>query len=472
MYRVLVVDDEPYVIEGLRLMIDWEKYGFEIADTAMSGTEALEKFNASVHDLVVIDVCMPETDGLSVIEEVKRQGYRGGIIVLTGYTEVDYARRAMSLGVKYFLNKPLDTEEFDEVLVEIKKELECRDKLKGDIAVKDGLAAAKRHRLLRGDSDAAGVLVVYSEDNAIDENALPESAYIYENYKNYTILLINGDFPSESERAFEALKRLNSDIIGARKASEGESIEECCKGALDSLRYRISPEKGTMYDYSNTADTLINPLDISDYADRVIAETELCNTKNAYKTIDDFFAIIEASAKPENYTMLFVSYMIVRINKLIIRYGGNPDKVIGSRLKFENESLIGLAGYRDALKDICAVTIECQREHKRENDGEIFEVVESYIKEHFREHIVIQDIAKQMYTSPGYLGTLFSKKVGVSIKEYIHTMRMEEAVRLMNETDLSLNDIAYKVGYNNYNNFYNRFERFFGMSPKKCRKSL
>ena len=84
----------------------------------------------------------------------------------------------------------------------------------------------------------------------------------------------------------------------------------------------------------------------------------------------------------------------------------------------------------------------------------------------------MQDIAKRMYTSPGYLGTVFTKKMGISIKEYLHTMRMEEAVRLMTQTDMSLSEIAYNVGYNNYNNFYHHFERFFGMTPREYKDAM
>ena len=129
MYKVLVADDEPYVIEGLDIMIDWLGNGFEIVDRAYSGTEALERFTESSPDLIVVDINMPGIDGLDLIEKVVKGGYEGEIIILTGYTEVDYARRAMTYGVKYFINKPVDTDEVHDALRAVKKNLMKKEHL-------------------------------------------------------------------------------------------------------------------------------------------------------------------------------------------------------------------------------------------------------------------------------------------------------------------------------------------------------
>ena len=114
MYKVLIADDEPYVIEGLQLMVDWDKYGFTIAGTAMSGAEALSSINTLKPDLIVVDIKMPGMNGIELVKAATEQGYRGSIMILTGYTEADYARSVMKYGVKHFVNKPVDPEEIHE----------------------------------------------------------------------------------------------------------------------------------------------------------------------------------------------------------------------------------------------------------------------------------------------------------------------------------------------------------------------
>ena len=99
-------------------------------------------------------------------------------------------------------------------------------------------------------------------------------------------------------------------------------------------------------------------------------------------------------------------------------------------------------------------------------------MAKQYINEHFREPMIIKDIAKMLYTTPGYLGVIFTKNMGVNIREYVNGLRMEEALRLMQETDMGMSEIAYDVGYNNYSYFYVKFEKYFGMTPIQYKKGL
>ncbi len=101
-----------------------------------------------------------------------------------------------------------------------------------------------------------------------------------------------------------------------------------------------------------------------------------------------------------------------------------------------------------------------------------FEKIERYIRAHYRENIVIKDMARELYISPAYLGLLFSREAGTSIKEYAHSIRMEQIVTGMVNEEKAIKDLAYEAGYNNYNNFFAWFERFFGVSPEQFRKAI
>lgn len=126
-YSVLLVDDEPRAIEGLQFFIDWERLGFHVCGTCGTGEEALQLVSSLSPDVVVTDICMPEMDGLDFIQYVRdRQAQRPEFVVLSGYAEFGYARRALQLGVVHYLLKPVVVEEASDVLQQVRTRLDLR----------------------------------------------------------------------------------------------------------------------------------------------------------------------------------------------------------------------------------------------------------------------------------------------------------------------------------------------------------
>ena len=112
-------------------------------------------------------------------------------------------------------------------------------------------------------------------------------------------------------------------------------------------------------------------------------------------------------------------------------------------------------------------------EHRNKNGaGTDFGKIERYISEHYRESITIKGIAGSLYISSSYLGALFARYAGVSIKEYIHSLRIAEIVEGMSDENKTIKELVYEAGYNNYNNFFSWFSRFTGTSPEEFRKTL
>ncbi len=116
MYRVLIVDDEPIIVEGLRKSIKWETYGCQVVATAHSGIEALELIKEKEPQLIISDISMPGMDGLQMIAAIKSQFPHVQITILTGYRDFDYAQEAIRLGVTRFLLKPSKMDELQEAV--------------------------------------------------------------------------------------------------------------------------------------------------------------------------------------------------------------------------------------------------------------------------------------------------------------------------------------------------------------------
>lgn len=129
MYKVMIVDDEPSIRTGLPKLIDWEAYDFSISAVARNGDDALRQLEKEYPDLIITDIKMPILDGFGLIHYIRKDLNDSNMpfIILSGYDEFEFARRALQYNVKSYLIKPVDEEELISLLEEIRKELTKED---------------------------------------------------------------------------------------------------------------------------------------------------------------------------------------------------------------------------------------------------------------------------------------------------------------------------------------------------------
>lgn len=117
MLRVLLVDDEPFIVQGLSVLIDWNKEGYEIAATAADGREALSYLRENKVDLIVADIRMPVMTGLELLETIRREGISDAyFVILSGYSDFEYAKQAIRYQCMDYVLKPVEKEELLEIL--------------------------------------------------------------------------------------------------------------------------------------------------------------------------------------------------------------------------------------------------------------------------------------------------------------------------------------------------------------------
>lgn len=116
MYKVVIIDDEPIIVEGLTRSIHWDKWGCQVVGTANDGMEGLKVIQRERPHIVFTDICMPGMDGLTMIAGMKSQFEQTQITILTGFQDFDYAQQAIRLGVTRFLLKPSKMEELSEAV--------------------------------------------------------------------------------------------------------------------------------------------------------------------------------------------------------------------------------------------------------------------------------------------------------------------------------------------------------------------
>ncbi|MCD9025876.1 response regulator [Cohnella silvisoli] len=125
MYKLILVDDEADVREGVLSEIEWEAHGFQVSDVAENGREALEMIEKSVPDVIVTDIRMPFMDGLQLSEQIRREYPSTKIIILTGFDEFEYARKAIHLNIEEFVLKPFSAGDLLQALQKVKGRLDA-----------------------------------------------------------------------------------------------------------------------------------------------------------------------------------------------------------------------------------------------------------------------------------------------------------------------------------------------------------
>jgi len=125
MLKVLLVDDEPSVIQLLENLIDWKSWGYTICGTASNGEEALEILKQSNPHLAIVDINMPRLNGLQLLHQASEILYlRTKFIILSAYNDFEYAKTAMRYGVCDYILKPIDDEEMIPTLKRVRKQID------------------------------------------------------------------------------------------------------------------------------------------------------------------------------------------------------------------------------------------------------------------------------------------------------------------------------------------------------------
>ena len=197
--RVLLVDDEPFITQGLKLLIDWKAEGCEVAGCVQNGLEAIDFLKKEKADLVVTDIRMPRCDGLELLERVKNEGISEAyFIVMSGYDEFGYAQKALRYGCVDYIVKPVDREE---LLSAVRKacQLDARAKEEEERISELEQAAQDQYSIaaLIGtyDSDGGQGMTIVCKEN-MDRIA----AAIEENDKNEIIKQVNAFFDETREK--------------------------------------------------------------------------------------------------------------------------------------------------------------------------------------------------------------------------------------------------------------------------------
>lgn len=502
MKKVMLVDDEVFITDGLMAIIDWAGLGLEVVHRATNGEEAIRKYNDNPVDIIVTDINMPIKTGLELVQEVKSINPNVKFIILSGYDEFSYAQKAITYGVENYILKPINEEELE---VALKKLIDNIAKEKN--IINKGLdKTGKLLAFLNGKFDFKEVIGI-KDDMYVDfykEKYTVSNVFI--NGKKDKELYINIDSVVESvfKTQYEVLYQFDGQIViinGWEKSTTNDEILEL----YNQLKERLIEELN--YDLFISVGSTVNMIDHlkdSFYIAKKLKKYMLTQGMNIVLN-EDMISHIE-------FKKMKFKGEIDQINKLIIEknrpaletYVGNLfdnkeltpkniydlsikiilliDKILEEfqvNKKYARESLsdtiIELCNEstRESVKAFIISELEEVMDTMFENTIKYSPVVQQIVNtvnERYYEELSLKTLAYQYNINSSYLGQIFNKEVGCSFSDYLNKKKNMKAKELILETNMKINDIAKEVGYTDSSYFYRKFKKFFGVSPSTLRE--
>lgn len=232
MIRVIIADDEARVCKLINKLIDWDKLGMRIVGTASNGIEALELIEKENPDIVITDIRMPGYDGLEMIEKAKMINNDLEIIIISGYGQFEYAKKAIEFGVKDYLLKPVNQ---DELLKALTKAGKYVQKKKGQISLE------KEYKM-----------ILKNDVSKIRESFLSNLIlFNSESFKDCTLSEVNKNYHFNFQEGIFSIVALKIDYSGKDYSDRIKSIINEAAGVIESELQEITYELDFINNKSN-----------------------------------------------------------------------------------------------------------------------------------------------------------------------------------------------------------------------------
>ena len=533
MYSVFAVDDEPIVLEGIRSKIDWESRGFSFAGEATDGEIALSMIQEIRPDILITDIKMPFMDGLQLAAAVKKIQPWIKVIILSGHDEFDYAKKAISIGIEDYLLKPFTPDEIlsalDKAAMQIDKErkqLSDISRLKAELKSSETLKKKEfLNNLVHGSEDMATVMqrsqelginlisrfyrVLISRIQSLNGNvesqqeacsllnsysAAWEQAECFFHHSNLLVCIFKGSSNEELDEsvfhAAEAIGHIVSKNGGCTVLSAiGKTVDHLSQLAISYSDAKRILELGDKDEHNRIISTEDLEQDTASSSDGKnsalldLKENDPLVDRLKYAGKNDISAIIDESmqlirSNPGQFKV-FASYLLVdlifAVSKLVEKLGGDikllkPDILQRS---FMDDAVQDEAVFTQKMEQVLSFALEYRDSKMTGKYADVILKAKRFIEEHYTDpNTTLSTVAQAVCLSPNHFSTIFSQECRTTFIEYLTDVRIENAKKLMRETDLKGYDIAYECGFSDPHYFSYIFKKNTGLSPREYKLSI
>lgn len=507
-YKVLIVEDEKEKAKGIAYLV--EKYNPLCTPIRLAhdGAEGYETALEWQPDIILSDIRMPVMDGLEMIRALQEKNLQAEYIVLSGYAEFSYAKKAIELGVKNFITKPVDENELNTTLNQVCKEISERRSTENSLS---RMNENIRNYALR-DFLTGGIDQNYTVREWLEQR------HVLEQYRLYTCMLVewnNAEMPAlddgllleqnvflygvktgsnqmaviaaANELGIKEKRKLADWLYG--KAEEKEchvsvGIGNTCKDytqlynayeeARVALNYRILKGSKTvilyeeLYDMEKRTD-LITEKEMEQLKERI----DRFDQDGFHIAVKGIFnrVLSENKLSLQELQKLSLNIVLLGLHNIptaqlqMNEYFGKNLFTLKSIEKFKT-----IEQLENWIINVVSSMNELMLKDSVPKKKDVITEAKEYIRQHYNQNITLNDISKQFFINPYYFSQLFKKKTGMTYQNYLINYRIDRAKKLLSETDLRIYEVCKLVGYSDVNHFNQVFDRNEGMKPSEYRQ--
>lgn len=494
--------------EGMANILQKIDPEYKVIGTAADGEAGYELIKRTKPDLVIMDILMPKMDGLTMLGKLREEQIPCRAVVLTAYSEFDYAKQAIDHGVENYLLKPIKIPELKQVLQKTADEIrrvESQEKilsmdniflgcLNGQLEVDTELNRMTKERYGFTVEEPVEMFAVWlgeSYDQQADraaetlehlaQNAVGYRTFLQKNENAAMVLLIlyrleegKTFYQRYQKNAVPVLERvLEKPVIyvwgrAERLADVAWAVEEMRKNREWNLYFPpgtlISPEKISQWNMI----PLKYPVELEEQALQAMLKKDGETLGHCYEEITGLLRAGEYAPK--------------QIKETLLRFGRN---LANKQWKRKEESELWIQNILGNLAE--AVTWEkigsemetflqiiCGEQGKTEETSvsQMVQKAKELIWKYYSEGITLEETARKLFVSEEYLSTQFKKETGSSFTETVRRCKIEKVKQLLLDTPLKLNQIAELAGYSDPKYMSKVFKEEVGMLPSEFRKSV
>jgi two-component system response regulator YesN len=518
MNKVLIVDDEPFVLEGLRLMVDWAKCGFELCGEAADGEEAYELVRRLEPDLVITDIDMPFMNGLSLIRRtIEESNCSPKFVILSAHADFVFVQTAIRYKVSNYIQKPIITEEVEDVLYKVRQDIEAERKQQYlDLEIRKIALASTVSKWVHGEymdemtphvsewlelteSSTFRIILVELE---IDEHAtiriIPKSVMeqINEQLSRTIDSWCRGTLFNEPEGRMgillvdsSAIRRtlisqlskfatwvkscyqLDISFYISGQEYELRKLHVCYNQALNARVLRLTSSKAGVFFYApQIKDKLINEC-LNNHIEILFDFVKQGHINELTERIHVIIVEFSKLGADHHDMVNYIRIIRSQLMDILLQWNDSVD-ILARWSSINEEGPVLITELKRHLIDICITTVSLREELIKEKSDldPLYEIIE-YVKVNYNQKLMLQHLALRFNMNPILLGQCFKKNKGMTFNSYIHYLRIEEAKKLLRRTDLKIEYIAKKVGYSDTEYFVEKFKGLTGCIPSIYKKN-
>lgn len=445
--RLLIVDDGQYVVEYMKHLLDWKTYGIDQIETTTNSLEARDMLDQSHIDILITDIRMPEVSGIDLLQHIHQHSLPTKVIILSGYSEFEYAQQGIRLGALDYLLKPVDKDDVEKAMSKaIKNIIKTRPVQPVEWKNFDGLAY---------------LLSLLGANETLKKEYEAYTKFL----EDYRLCCFKMDgFTQEHE---DDIKRAVGDKLDRLVWTAGTRLiafvpEEIAGKLKTTLEHSVVSSPFSLTDRNMTRHIfygffLREDVHADDFMS-TIPPFSSCNDWESARNIIKTYDRIHLRKQKIIFLVETISYVYLADKN---RNATETADWIFNRLQDPDE-----------LWSTLFDQVNLIRNNKQMSIQTIVDKVQTYIEDHLSHALSLDELGKVAHLHPVYLSKLFKQETGENVSNYISRKRLEKASQLLQDSELRVNDIAQMVGYRKNQYFIQLFKVEYGVTPYQYRRNM